>query len=113
MISAAGFAKRLPIRAIALGARGGLGTQAFLFKQKTDNLTAVTACPPNGEITVMTTVPRSAQIPIASIPRQGRDTLTGYRLGKFNKGERIETVALTSLVDNDASSGSADDDSEE
>ncbi|HEY9888082.1 MAG TPA: DNA topoisomerase (ATP-hydrolyzing), partial [Candidatus Obscuribacterales bacterium] len=31
MVSAAGFAKRLPIAAIHGGARGGIGTQAFIF----------------------------------------------------------------------------------
>jgi len=113
MVSAAGFAKRLPISGIHLGARGGIGTQAFLFKQKTDYLVALVPSLTGGEITVMTTAPRSAQIPIDSIPRQGRDTPTAYRLDKFGKGEKIETVTLTSLIDNDASGENGDDDSEE
>jgi DNA gyrase subunit A len=112
MVSAAGFAKRLPISGIHLGARGGIGTQAFLFKQKTDSLVAITSSPKGGEITVITTIPRSAEFPIDTIPRQGRDTPTTYRLAKLNKGERIAAVTLTSLVD--AQSGNAsDDDSEE
>lgn len=113
MISAAGFAKRLPVTAVPMGTRGGLGTQAFIFKQKTDHLIAITTSPPGGEVTVSTTAPRSAQIPIDSIPRQGRDTQSAYRLGKLAKGERIESVTLTSLVDNDSNSADAGDDSEE
>lgn len=113
MVSSAGFAKRLPISGIHLGARGGIGTQAFLFKQKTDYLVAIVPSLTGGEITVMTTAPRSAQIPIDSIPRQGRDTPTAYRLDKFGKGEKIETVTLTSLIDHDASDETGDDDSEE
>jgi DNA gyrase subunit A len=112
MVSAAGFAKRLPVSGIHLGARGGIGTQAFLFKQKTDSLVAIVPGLAGGEITVMTSEPRSAQIPIDAIPRQGRDTLTAYRLGKLAKGERIETVTLTSLVDNDAEGENADDSEE-
>ena len=113
MVSAAGFAKRLPITGIHLGARGGIGTQAFLFKQKTDHLAAIAPSPLGGEITVVTTTPRSVQIPIDLIPRQGRDTPTAYRLGKFNKGETIETITLTSLVDNDPNGSNADNDFEE
>ncbi|NER82658.1 MAG: DNA topoisomerase IV, partial [Leptolyngbya sp. SIO1D8] len=113
MLSGAGFAKRLPITSIHLGARGGLGTQAFLFKQKTDGLAAMIASPIGGEITVTTTASRSAQIPVNSIPRQGRETPTQYRLGKFAKGEKIETVTLTSLVDNESNSEDTQDDSEE
>ena len=113
LVSAAGFAKRLPVGGIHLGARGGIGTQAFLFKQKTDNLVAVVPCPPQRTITVVTTESRSAQIPVGDVPRQGRDTLTGYRLNKLAKGERIATVTLTTLVDNESSGSSAEDDSEE
>ncbi|MBE7381962.1 MAG: DNA gyrase subunit A [Leptolyngbya sp. SIO1E4] len=113
MISKAGFAKRLPITAIHLGARGGLGTQAFLFKQKTDTLVAMTPSPAEGEVTVTTTASRSAQIAIATIPRQGRDALTHYRLGKLEKGEKIETATLTSLVDNESNGEGTEDDSEE
>jgi DNA gyrase subunit A len=113
MISLAGFAKRLPIAGIHLGARGGIGTQAFLFKLKTDHLVAIAPSPASGEVMLVTSKSRSAQIPVSSIPRQGRDTPTAYRLGKFDKGERIETVTLASLVDNGANGETGDDDSEE
>ncbi|MGF1460618.1 MAG: DNA gyrase subunit A [Leptolyngbyaceae cyanobacterium] len=109
MVSAAGFAKRLPIAGIHLGARGGIGTQAFLFKQKTDQLAAIAPCSTNCDVVVVTTQPRVAQIPTDAIPRQGRDAPTAYRLGKFAKGEKVAIVTLTSLVDNEADG----DDSEE
>lgn len=113
MISAAGFAKRLPVSAVPAGSRGGLGTQAFLFKQKTDWLVAMVRGSGGGEITVISTRCRSAQIVIASVPRQGRDTPTQHRLGKLAKGEKIETVTLTSLIDNEANGGNTGNDSEE
>ncbi|MEM9003129.1 MAG: DNA gyrase subunit A [Cyanobacteria bacterium P01_F01_bin.86] len=113
MISTAGFAKRLPIGSIHSGARGGIGTQAFLFKQKTDALVAMTACPNGSKVTVITTASRSAQIPIDTIPRRGREQPTTYRLDKFGKGEKIATATLTSLVDNESNGDGTDEDSEE
>ncbi|MEM9817597.1 MAG: DNA gyrase subunit A [Cyanobacteria bacterium P01_D01_bin.6] len=113
MISAAGFAKRLPIAGIHLGARGGIGTQAFLFKQKTDHLNAIVPSLPGSELVIVTTHERCAQIPVDSVPRQGRDTPTAYRLGKFAKAEKIATVTLTASPDNGANGEASDDDSEE
>lgn len=113
MISAAGFAKRLPVAAIQPAARGGIGTQAFLFKLKTDDLAAVTASPTGGEAMVITTQGRSIQIALDNIPRQGRDTPTQHRIGKLNKGEKIETVTLTTVVDNESSVNVASGDAEE
>lgn len=112
MISAAGFAKRLPISSIHAGARGGIGTQAFLFKLKTDTLLAAMPSPSGGGIVAITTATRVAQVPVDSIPRQGRDNPTAYRLGKLAKGEKIEIVVLNTAVD-ESSDRSSDDDSEE
>ena len=102
LISAAGFAQRLPITALKLAVRGGLGTQAFLFKQKTDVLAAMTAAPIPGLLTVTTTAGRVAQITVEDIPRQGRTTAAAYRLGKVARGERIDTVTLATVTDNEA-----------
>jgi DNA gyrase subunit A len=102
LISAAGFAQRLPITALKLAMRGGLGTQAFLFKQKTDGLVAMTAAPAGSFLTVTTTAGRAAQIAVEEIPRQGRTTAAAYRLDKVARGERIDTVTLTTVADNDA-----------
>ena len=113
MISTAGFAKRLPITSIHLSTRGGIGTQAFLFRHKTDTLAAIAASPVGGAITVITNDCRGAHIPIDTIPRQGRETPTKYRLGKFGKSEKIETVTLTALVDNEPNQGKGELDSEE
>jgi DNA gyrase subunit A len=113
MISQAGYAQRLPIGAIHQGARGGLGSQAFLFKQKTDVLAAMTACVLNGKVTLVTSAARSAQVAIATVPRGGREQPTEYRLAKLNKGEKIETVILTSLEDADSAVAGPVGDSEE
>ena len=80
--------------------RGGLGTQAFLFKQKRDGLVAMTDAPNGGDVIVTTTDNRAAQIPIGSIPRQGRERPATYRLGPLQKGEKIEAVTLATVVDN-------------
>ena len=102
LISAAGFAQRLPVTALKLAVRGGLGTQAFLFKQKTDVLAAMTAAPADGLLTITTTAGRAAQIAVEDIPRQGRTTAAAYRLGKVPRGERIDTVTLATVTDNGA-----------
>jgi DNA gyrase subunit A len=99
LTSAAGFTQRLPIKSLPIALRGGLGTQAFLFKQKRDTLVALTAAPNGGDVIVTTTDHRVAQIPIGSIPRQGRERPATYRLGPFQKGEKIDTVILT-VADN-------------
>ncbi|WP_008310340.1 DNA gyrase subunit A [Leptolyngbya sp. PCC 6406] len=106
LISAAGFAQRLPTAGLPIALRGGLGTQAFLFKQKTDTLVAMTAAPQQGELTVVTTAGRVAQIALSTIPRQGRTTSANYRLGKFDRGERIESVTLTTVADNESQQSS-------
>ncbi len=102
LVSAAGFTQRLPVKALPLAMRGGLGTQAFLFKQKRDLLVALTAAPNGGDITVITTAHRIAQVPVGSIPRQGRERPATYRFGPLEKGEKIDTVTLTTVVDNGA-----------
>ncbi|HEY9734874.1 MAG TPA: DNA gyrase subunit A [Trichocoleus sp.] len=101
LVSAQGYAKRLPASAIALASRGGLGTQAFHFSQKTDTLAAMTAATPGAVATVLTTTERVAQIAVAEIPRQGKDTPCD-RILKPAKGETIATVTIATLPDNGA-----------
>ena len=103
LVSAAGFTQRLPVKALPLAMRGGLGTQAFLFKQKRDLLVALTAAPNGGDITVTTTANRVAQIPVGSIPRQGRERPATYRFGPLEKEEKIDTVTLATGVARGAS----------
>ncbi len=113
LVSRAGFAQRLPIAAIHRGARGGLGTQAFLFSQKTDTLAAMTACPNHSEVILLTTAGRQARVAIATIPRSGRETPTPFRLGKLRKDEKIEGVNIMSLPEDRVSSTPLQDDAEE
>lgn len=101
LVSALGFAKRLPVSAVALASRGGLGTQAFQFSLKSDTLAAMTAAEPGTEVTLVTTAERVAQLPVSKIARQGRDTPCD-RLFKLNKGESIATVTIATLPDNGA-----------
>ncbi|HEY9762203.1 MAG TPA: DNA gyrase subunit A, partial [Trichocoleus sp.] len=99
LMSALGYAKRMPVQAVAPASRGGIGTQAFQFSQKTDSLAAMTPADLSTDITVITTAERMAQIPVVSLPRQGRDTPCD-RILKPNKGEAIATVTIATLPDN-------------
>ncbi|MBF2036232.1 MAG: DNA gyrase subunit A [Leptolyngbyaceae cyanobacterium T60_A2020_046] len=110
LVSALGYSQRFPVSGLHRAARGSLGTQAFLFKQKGDTLAAMTAAPPEATLMVTTTAGRAAQIPVETVPRQGRDAPAAYRLGKFQRGETMETVTLIALADNESNDGEASDD---
>jgi DNA gyrase subunit A len=74
MVSAAGFAKRLPVESPALGKRGDIGTQAFQFSQKNrpwlvDDGHALR----RRYYSPVTSADRIATVcPMESVPRQGR-----------------------------------------
>ncbi|MBD2260214.1 DNA gyrase subunit A [Pseudanabaena sp. FACHB-2040] len=99
LISALGFAKRMPANSVTLASRGGLGTQAFQFSLKSDTLAALTAADPGTEATLITTADRVAQITVAKVPRQGRSTPCD-RILKLNKGESVAAVTIATLPDN-------------
>ncbi|TVP66131.1 MAG: DNA gyrase subunit A [Leptolyngbya sp. LCM1.Bin17] len=91
LMSAAGYSKRLPGKALRLAKRGDIGTQSFQFSQKTDHLVALTPAIAHTSLTVLTSADRVAIVPIESIPRQGR---TGEcdRVVKPTKGETVTQV---------------------
>jgi DNA gyrase subunit A len=99
LVSALGFAKRMPANGVGLASRGGLGTQAFQFSLKNDTLIAMTAADLSTEATIVTTADRVAQVPLARLPRQGRSGPCD-RIFKLNKGEAIATVTIATLPDN-------------
>lgn len=101
MISAMGYAKRMPAKAIQPGSRGGIGTQAFQFSNKTDKLVSLLAAVPNTAVRAVTTADRSAQVITDDIPRQGRSGEC-QRVLRPKRGETISQVAMTSLADNGA-----------
>jgi DNA gyrase subunit A len=91
LVTAAGYAKRLPVEALRVAKRGDIGTQSFQFSQKTDRLVAVMPAPPQSTLTLLTSSDRVAIIPIDTVPRQGR-TGESDRLVKANKGETVTRV---------------------
>ncbi|MBD1919205.1 MULTISPECIES: DNA gyrase subunit A [Cyanophyceae] len=91
LVSAAGYAKRLPVEGLRVAKRGDIGTQSFQFSLKTDSLMALLPAVPKEAVTVFTSAERTAVIPIASVPRQGRAGESD-RIVKPNKGETITQV---------------------
>ncbi|PSR17219.1 DNA topoisomerase IV, partial [filamentous cyanobacterium CCP3] len=99
LVSAAGYAKRLPIEGLRVAKRGDIGTQSFQFSLKSDRLVALLPAVPNESVTLFTSADRTAVIPTDSVPRQGR-TGESDRLVKPNKGETVTQVIRTGAIDN-------------
>jgi DNA gyrase subunit A len=109
LVSAAGYAKRLPVEGLRVAKRGDIGTQSFQFSLKTDRLVALLPAVPEEAVTLFTSADRTAVIPVDSVPRQGR-TGESDRIVKPNKGETITQVIQTSpLEDGNPGKTSADD----
>ena len=91
LVTAAGYAKRLPVEGLRVAKRGDIGTQSFQFSLKTDSLVALVPAVPQETITLFTSGNRTAVVPVDSVPRQGR-TGESDRMVKPNKGETITEV---------------------
>ena len=98
LISALGFAKRIPAKALRLANRGEIGTQAFRFSLKSDSLAAVVPVLAETQVTLSTTEGRTAQIAPDDVPRQGKDTPC-QRILQPARGEKIVTALISSLVE--------------
>jgi DNA gyrase subunit A len=101
LVTAAGYAKRLPVEGLRVAKRGDIGTQSFQFSLKTDSLVALVPAVPQETITLFTSGNRTAVVPIDSVPRQGR-TGESDRMVKPNKGETITEVLRVLLPDPEA-----------
>lgn len=99
LVTALGYGKRLPVRTLGLGSRGGLGTQAIQFSHKTDTLMAMIPAEPLAEVTFLTTGERVAQIPLEEVPLLERDQPCD-RVLSLKSGETIATVAMATLAEN-------------
>ncbi|MEO0534091.1 MAG: DNA gyrase subunit A [Cyanobacteria bacterium P01_A01_bin.123] len=97
LVSALGYCKRLPVKALRLAKRGGIGTQAFKFTAKTDTLAAIAVAAPQRQATLMTSNDRIAYLSMSDIPRQGKDTPSD-RLLTPNRGEKIIGLRLAALA---------------
>ena len=96
LVSAMGYAKRMPVAVLRLANRGEIGTQAFRFSAKSDALAAMIAATPHTQMAISTSADRVAHIPIDAVPRQGKDTLC-HRLLKPNRGEQIIAIAVSAI----------------
>jgi DNA gyrase subunit A len=102
MVSAAGYAKRMPVDALRMGKRGDIGTQSFQFSQKKDHLVTLAPAIAHTDVTLLTSNDRIAVVPMGSVPRQGR---TGEcdRIIKPGRGETLTQVAYVSSPEDNAS----------
>lgn len=91
MISEAGFAKRIAVKALRSANPGEIGVQGFKFTQAADALIGLVAAPAEAELVVLTTADRMARIPVDSVTTGGKDG-KGDRLLKLNADERITAV---------------------
>ncbi|MEM8544312.1 MAG: DNA gyrase subunit A [Cyanobacteria bacterium P01_H01_bin.119] len=101
LMSALGYAKRLPVAALRLAKRGGIGTQAFKFTAKTDTLSAIAAAAPGLQFTLMTSSDRIATLVSDDVPRQGRDGISD-RLLTPQRGEKILGLRQATLEADDS-----------
>ncbi len=106
MVSAAGFAKRMPVDALRMGKRGDIGTQSFQFSQKADRLVALIPAMPNSDVTLLTDSDRIAVVPMDSVPRQGRTGPCDRRV-KPARGESITHVMRVTSPDDDTNEARA------
>jgi DNA gyrase subunit A len=96
MVSEQGYAKHLEIGSLRRASTGELGTQAFLFANKTDAVAGIVAVLPDALVFLLTNENRLARIEVDSIELHGKDD-KGDRIVKLNKTERITHVSLPVL----------------
>jgi len=108
LMSALGYAKRLPVAGLRLGKRGDIGTQCVQFTHKTDSLVALDRAVPGGTITIFSGEDQAAALAVDAIPRQGR-TQPSLRVLKPSRGERILGLTYVTLPDNGSSRGAAEE----
>ncbi|MEO0757450.1 MAG: DNA gyrase subunit A [Cyanobacteria bacterium J06648_16] len=72
LISARGYAKRMPVATLKRANRGGIGSQCFQFSQASDSLMAALPTADTSTVLVMTSQDRSAYVRLAAVSKQGR-----------------------------------------
>lgn len=72
LISSKGYAKRILVSNFKTSNRGGIGSQSFKFSLKSDYLAAMNLAVSDANFAVLTNEGRSAKLPIATVPLQGR-----------------------------------------
>ena len=88
LVTAEGYAKRIPVSKLKPTMRGELGMNAIQFANKTDSLAGISIAFPNTEVTVLTSADRMTKLPVDKVPLLGRME-GGNRVLKLTKQEQV------------------------
>lgn len=91
LVSEFGYAKRLPVAVLRLAKRGDIGTGAFQFSSKTDNLAAMTLAQAKAQALLVTSDAKRIVLSIDAVPFGGEDG-AGDRVAKLKSEEKIVSV---------------------
>ncbi|MEL6160676.1 MAG: DNA gyrase subunit A [Cyanobacteria bacterium J06627_32] len=95
LFSEKGYAKRILVSNFKSSNRGGIGSQSFKFSLKNDALAAMILAVPDTNVTVLTDEARSAKLPVANVPLQGRS----QPCDRLITPGRRETIVETLITD--------------
>jgi DNA gyrase subunit A len=93
VISAAGYAKRLPVNLLRLAQRGSIGMQAFHFTKQNDTLAGMVAAHRQQEAIVTTDRDRYLPISMDTLAVDNPDS-SGDRLQQLQESEHVVSVLL-------------------
>jgi DNA gyrase subunit A len=96
LVSAEGYAKRLPVSHLKTAERGNLGTQALKFATKTDHLAGMVRAIASAEVALVTNKERIVRIRVEAVPILGRDG-QGESILDLHRDERVITVIPVGL----------------
>ncbi len=91
LVSELGYGKIIPLKAIRKVNFGELGTQAFRFQSKEDNLRAMVLALPQQQIIITTTQNRKFAVNLDELGLTSKDKY-GKMLAQLKKGEKILSV---------------------
>ena len=100
LISNKGYAKRILVSNFKTSNRGGIGSQSFKFSLKNDALASMILAVPKANVTVQTDEERTAKLPIANVPLQGRSQPCD-RLITPGRSETVTEGLITDIPDED------------
>jgi len=90
LVTQQGYAKRMAASQLKAANRGDLGTQAWKFASKTDNVASMVKAT-SAEVALVTNKERVVRLTVDTIPILGRD-VTGESIIQLNRDEKIITV---------------------
>ncbi|MEL6602084.1 MAG: DNA gyrase subunit A [Cyanobacteria bacterium J06614_10] len=97
LFSEKGYAKRILVSNFKSSNRGGIGSQSFKFSLKNDALAAMILAVPEANVTVLTDEGRTAKLPVADIPLQGRSQPCDRLVTPGRRETIVEALANTPI----------------